>query len=147
MHVILEPFVAEHGVEVTGASARDFLGFFLRCQYEGPGYTGRLPDGRILACAGVVEDTPYSGNAWVLPTPLVKQYPLLFHRTVLTKWQELFTQYGWRRVQGMCDPRCPERIRWLERFGFVKEGVARGAGQDGTDLWYYGWLKENGNGR
>ena len=72
----------------------------------------------------------------------LKQYPLLFHRTVLTKWQELFTTHGWRRIQGMCDPRWPERIRWLERFGFVKEGVARGAGQDGTDLWYYGWLKE-----
>lgn len=146
MKATLEPFVAEHGVELLGAAAQPCLTFLLRAQYEGPAFTGRLEDGRILGAAGFIEDMPYSATAWLIPTPLVKQYPILFHRTILAKWAYILRLNPWRRVQTLVDPKFPERVRWIERLGFAKEGIARAGGVDGQDLWYYGWLRSNGNG-
>ncbi len=146
MDVTLSPFKAEDGLEIIGKNAERFVDLLVQLEMNGPGFTGRLPDGRILGAAGMTQIAPWVADFWLIPSPWVKDFPLAFHRVVLGKFKELLSQTRARRIQGVVDPRFPERVRWIERMGFVKESTMRSFGADGEDMDLYVILRGNGNG-
>lgn len=143
MHVILTPFKAEDACELLGADAKRYIDILIRMEMEGPGYTGRLEDGRVLACAGMTNLAPWVVDFWVLPGPLVKRYPIAFHKTVLGHFHDLLQHTHAKRIQASVDRRYPERVRWIERLGFTKEATLQAFGPDGQDMDIYRIIRES----
>lgn len=146
MNVTLTPFCAEDGLELLGAGAGKFVDLLIKLECDGPGWTGRLPDGRILGAAGMTQIVPWVADFWLIPSKWVPDYPLAFHRTVLGKFKELLAQSTAVRIQGVVDPKYPERVRWIERLGFTREGTMRTFGPNGEDMDLYAIIRGHSNG-
>jgi hypothetical protein len=147
MKVTLEPFVAEHGVEILGKAAEGILDWLLKAECGGPAYTGRLEDGRILGCAGLTIELPEVASGWLIPTELVKQYPLAFHKVVTAAFERILFEYpGIRCIQGTADSDKPERSAWLRRMGFKWVGHMTLLWPDKKDVELFTMLRGNGNG-
>ena len=147
MNVTLEPFVAEHGVEILGRSAEPLLDWLIKMEVCGNAYTGRVDDGRILGAAGVWIDPPQIGSAWVLPTPLVAQYPLAFHKTIRGMLDTIVQAHPRLEVlTGFTDPAYPERHAWMLRLGFVQTGENRSLWPEERVVKLYGKRVRNGHG-
>jgi hypothetical protein len=148
MKVHLEPFVAEHGVEILGAGAEAMLDWLIKAECSGMAFTGRLQDGALLGAAGLMLQTPQIADAWLLPTPLVKVHPVLFHRTVCEWLKRLIDENAELRcIYGYTDPAFPERERWLTRIGFERIGQMRALWPVRKDILLYGMLiTRNGHG-
>jgi hypothetical protein len=82
MQITLEPYRLDHGLEVLGPLGESCRTILAKYAEAGPAFTGRIADGRILACAGLMVQVPWVADGWMLPTPLVARYPLAFHKTV-----------------------------------------------------------------
>jgi hypothetical protein len=89
---------------------------------------------------------PWVADFWLMPSRLVQDYPILFHKTVTTKFREMLETTTARRIQGTVDPAYPERVRWITRLGFVKEGTMRAFGPDGQDMDLYAMIRGNDHG-
>jgi len=107
---------------------------------KGPGFTG-LMDGEIIASGGVVILWKGVGEAWVVSSPLVEKYPLIFAKTIARKLREIIRESGLVRVQTMVDAEHIVSQRWIERMGFVQEGLMRKYLQ-GRDFWRYALVRE-----
>lgn len=53
-----------------------------------------------------------------------------------------FNQFGCSRCTAQTDPANPAVVNFLERIGFVREGILRKASPAGTDLYIMGMLRE-----
>ncbi len=142
MRLILTPFRAEDAVELLGKECVGYLDALIHMERNGEAWTGRLEDGSLLGCAGWMKILPWVVDLWVLPGPLVKSFPILFHRTVTTKFREIIARNGARRFQGVVDPAFPERVRWIQRLGFTKEGRMRACGPKGQDMDLYALVRD-----
>lgn len=147
MHVTLTPFKAEDACELLGKDAKRYIDILVKLEMDGPGYTGRIADGRVLGCAGMTELAPWVVDFWVIPGPLVKVYPIAFHKSVLVKFHALLETTDAHRIQAVVDPRYPERSRWCERLGFTKEATMRRFGPERQDMDLYAMIREDANGR
>lgn len=145
MEITLSPFKAEDALEILGRNAERYISLLIKLEMDGPGFTGRLPDGRVLGCAGMQSVAPWVADFWLIPSGLIPEYPLAFHKTVLAKFKELLASSTARRIQGVVDPKFPERTRWIERLGFVKEGTMRAFGPDGQDMDLYAMIRGEQN--
>src|SRR5574342_128376 len=137
MELTLTPFKAEDAVEMLGNGCTKYLDILIRAEMDGPGWTGRLPDGRVLGCAGMTQIAPWVADFWLIPSRWVKDYPILFHKTVTREFVKLLACTQARRIQGVVDPQYLERVRWIERLGFAREGTMRAFGPDGQDMDLY----------
>ena len=142
----LTPFRAEDAVELLGKDCERYFDLLIRMEMDGPGWTGRLADGRVLGCAGMAQVAPWIADFWLIPSRWVKEYPVLFHRTVTREFAKLCASTDARRIQGVVDPQYPERTRWILRLGFVKEGTMRAFGPDGQDMDLYALVREHADG-
>ncbi|MCP3730439.1 hypothetical protein M9978_08355 [Sphingomonas sp. MG17] len=99
--------------------------------YEnGPGWTVRDGDGRILACLGFLLAGPSYRIAWAM-LALGKRNALVpISRTI----RRLLDGAGWNRVEMLTHADFAEAARWAELLGFELEGVKRKALPDGGDL-------------
>lgn len=123
MRLTLTRFRAEDGVAILGRNAEAVLDWLIKAECEGPAFTGRLPDGRILGAAGLIFFTPEIADAWLLPTPLVKEFPLTFHKAVVREFRALLAQFpNLKYVTGHTDDAFPERDGWVQRLGFTRTG-------------------------
>jgi len=100
----------------------------------------RLADGRIMGCAGLMVQAPWVADGWMLPTPLIAQYPIAFHKLVKESFGILVKSLGLRRVQVAVDSSMPRRCVWIERMGFQREGLMRRFGSLGEDMYLYALL-------
>ena len=98
---------------------------------KGPAYTG-LADGEIVACGGILPLWKGVGEAWVISSELVPKYPLFFHRTISWMLDHLIEKMKLVRVQTTVHSKHERSIKWVERMGFVNEGLMRKyiAGED-----------------
>jgi len=137
MQITLEPYRLDHGLEVLGPLGESCRTILAKYAEAGPAFTGRIADGRILACAGLMVQVPWVADGWMLPTPLVRQYPLAFHKTVRDAFGQLVAGLRLTRVQVAVDAGIASRCAWIERMGFTKEGTMRKFGPHGETMHLY----------
>ena len=140
MQITVEPYQVAHGIEIMGDPSPMCREILKKYAEAGPAYTGRLADGRILGCAGLMVQAPWVADGWMLPTPLIGQYPIAFHKLVKDSFGILVKSLGLRRVQVAVDASMPRRCVWIERMGFQREGLMRRFGSLGEDMYLYALL-------
>lgn len=147
MEISITPFKAEDAVELLGRDCERYFDLLIKLEMDGPGWTGRLEDGRVLGCAGMQQVAPWVADFWVIPSRFVAKYPIAFHKTIVTKFRELVASSNAWRIQAVVDPNYPERVRWITRLGFQREGTMRCFGPDRQDMDLYSIIRSNGDGR
>jgi hypothetical protein len=71
----------------------------------------------------------------------IQKHPLAFLRGTRNLLLWAMDAFQLRRVQATCLTEPPAFHRTLESLGFVREGLMRGYGMDGTDHYLYAFLR------
>ena len=110
-------------------------------KYYGTGFarTG-LINGRPIVCGGMMKLWPGVGEAWVIGSDELKQNALPFHRAIL-KYREVVFAMGLHRLQCACHVDFTDSRAWLERLGFVDEGVMKAFTSDREDYVRYALVR------
>lgn len=107
---------------------------------KGPAFTG-LIDEEILACGGIIPFWKGVGEAWVVTSHFVCEYPLFFAKTIWRKLNGLIILMNLERIQTVVDAENIVSRKWVERMGFVNEGPMRKY-IGGRTYIRYAWIKE-----
>src|SRR5678815_4284955 len=113
MTPILVPFEPEH---------LDMMGAPRQSSYQGPAYTA-MCDGVPIACAGVLLLWPGVGHAWVVIGDLSK-HRLWITRTVKHVLGDIIRGCDLHRVEAIVLADSKHHQKWIELFGFEREGIA-----------------------
>lgn len=115
------PFKVQHAIEISSDIFIDVLMAYEKAQTS---FTA-IKDGEILCCGGIIIAWHGMGSVWTVNSPLVKKYPLMFHK-LIRRWLKYFINtHGLQRVQALVDPNNYTNIRWIEALGFEREGILR----------------------
>lgn len=112
-------------------------GLAAQVEAMGRGYTGRLDDGTLCACAGIVVPWPGLGMAWAVVSPVGTRHPVGVHRAVLWGLHYLARDMGLRRVETTVRADFPRGRRWAQALGFQEESLMPKYGADGSDHLRY----------
>lgn len=124
----IEPYLPKHFFEIVRRSYELQTLFDLpdpnnvsRLFSMGPAFTGYAHD-KIIAAGGIVVMWKGVGEAWALTSPLVRQYPIFFTRTIRNYLNGLIITHKFERVQSVVQKDYEMAIRWIEALGFKPEG-------------------------
>lgn len=98
-------------------------------------YTALLR-GELFACGGINILWDRVGDAWVIGSRIVENYPLLFTRLVRRQLLTLSGVLDLERVQTMVKGDDEMALKWIELLGFAREGVHRKYYQGQTFVSY-----------
>jgi hypothetical protein len=131
MHEIeIVPFTPDHAksielreydarcVEAFGVSREDLGRAYAA---GGPGFSGVLDDGEVVACGGVMLQWPGVGLGWAMTSELVEDYALTFHKTFARLIRDLERREKLLRIQTIVHETHTVSQRWLKRLGFEEE--------------------------
>lgn len=105
----------------------------------GPAWTGALA-GRVLGCAGMVEQWPGRAEAWCMIGCDVPRWAwLAIHRTVAWRMDVAAEALGFRRIEATVRAGWAPGERWVRMLGFEYEGLMRAYSPDGAD--YVRWAR------
>lgn len=117
------PYATEHLFQILGHP--DYIYEQARTYYElGPAYTGFVED-RVLVCTGIMRLWPGVGEAWMVPSSEISQYPLLVMKNLRRIMESLIEALNLERVQANVRVDFPAGRRWVEHLGFKAEGEMR----------------------
>ena len=131
---------------VLGADRESMLMFFRAYEERGKGYTA-LVAGEPIAAAGVLVSPAGRAEAWGIVGPKIREYPLFVHRSALHGFQRLIDEYKLRRIETTVLFGDETATRWIERMGFMAEGLMIGYGNSGESHIRYARLVQKGGRR
>lgn len=99
---------------------------------RGLAYTLRI-DGRLIACAGVIEISPTQGHLWSFLSVHAPRHMVRLHK-IARRFLEVS---GKRQLVATTEIDFPDGSRWLEMLGFLKVGCLDHYGPDGRDHHLY----------
>lgn len=106
---------------------------------KGPAFT--ITNGNIIACGGVLPLWKGVGEGWMVTSPLVEKYPILFAKTAWAKITEIIENLQLVRLQTVVHSEHIVSQKWLQRMGFTNEGLMRKYLGD-IDYFRYAWIRE-----
>ena len=102
-------------------TAAQWLPFAAGYHDMGPAFT--LIDGdTVLGCAGVIVSGRV-GEAWAALSDAIRTRPLVLHRTVKRKLNQIVIEHGLLQVISTVYRDFAAGRRWVERLGFRQEGM------------------------
>jgi hypothetical protein len=106
---------------------------------KGPAYT--ITNGVPVACGGILPLWTGVGEGWVVTSPLVEKYPVIFAKTVWRETVRLIESMDLDRIQTVVDAEHTVSHKWVERMGFKNEGLMRKY-LGGRDFYRYALIRE-----
>lgn len=138
--IAIEPFAPEHLESLSlqpaqAGEAPPSLGDHGRALAAGgPAFTARGEDGRILGCAGFVENHAGYATAWAFVAADVG----LAMRGITRAVRGVLDAAQYRRIDMTVRADFVIGIKWAERsLGFAREGLLSAWGADGGDYFIY----------
>lgn len=98
-------------------------------------------DGEIIACGGIMPLWKGVGEAWVVTSPLVRVCSFSFVKVVWRRLKVFTSILGLERVQTTVDAEHEVSIKWVERMGFIREGLMKQY-INGRDFYRYALIRE-----
>jgi len=95
-----------------------------------------MVNGRPIVCGGMMKLWLGVGETWVIGSDELKQNAIPFQRAIL-KYREAVFGMGLHRLQCACHVDFTDSRKWLERLGFVDEGVMKAFASDKSDYIRY----------
>lgn len=99
----------------------------------GPAYSCVDAYGRVLACAGLLEQWPGRAVGWALLSVAAGRRFVEIHRAVL----RTFRLHPYRRIETAVAVGHLEGHRWARLLGFTQEGLMKAYTPQGEDSWLY----------
>lgn len=99
-----------------------------------------LTNGHLVFSAGIFPIWDGMGEAWVVPSDLIRQYKREFVRYVRGYMDQLAKENSYHRIQATARSDFPQGQRFLEFLGFTREGLMHRYGPDGSDHYLYARL-------
>lgn len=138
--ITIVPFKAEHAYKIVNVVDAEFARQMEIHEKDETALTAMYGDD-VFACGGVTTRWKGTGEVWTLNSPIVKDYPLLFHKLML-RWLETIRKYhGLRRIQAVVEADNDTYVKWIELLGFKREGLLRKY-YDGKDFYMYAKVEE-----
>lgn len=106
---------------------------------KGPAYT--LTNGVPVACSGILPLWKGVGEGWAVTSSLVEKYPIIFAKTIWRETVRLIKALDLDRIQTTVDAEHTVSQRWVERMGFVNEGLMKKY-LGGRDFFRYALIRE-----
>lgn len=103
----------------------------------GPAYTFVSPDNHIIGCAGIMLYTHTFGEVWLSTGPYWQKYrkeAVIITGKLFNKWDK---EYNLLRTQAVVDSDNETNIRFIEHYGFDREGLMKAFRTDGGDVYMY----------
>jgi hypothetical protein len=104
-------------------------------------------EGSPVCAFGIARLFPGLGSGWAYGTCSMPAAMETVTRFCLRKARPLLLREGFRRIEVRSAIDHDLSHRWLERLGFVPEGVARHYGSDGLDFVTFAATKNQGSSR
>ena len=108
----------------------------------GPAWSA-MRDGRILGCAGIVPLWRGVGAGWLFGGAELRRHPMLLHRAVARGVPQAMRGLGLHRLQISVHEQFAASLGWVERLGFVPEGVMPGYGPNGDSYIRYARIRHD----
>lgn len=99
-------------------------------------------DGKLFAIAGLMGMWRGVGEVWAAFAPGGERHIKIVHRTAKEVIEAALNNGFWR-IQTNAIAGFDKGIRWIERLGFVSEGVMRRYAPNGKDMIRYAIVKED----
>lgn len=99
-----------------------------------------LVNGRPIVCGGMMKLWPGVGETWVIGSDELKQNVIPFQRAIL-RFREVVFGMGLHRLQCACHVDFTDSRKWLERLGFVDEGLMKAFASDRSDYVRYAIIR------
>lgn len=113
----------------------------LLCGSDGHAFIAYADADEPVAVIGVVRLSPWYGSAWAFGTAKTRRVIPALTRWGVETWKPRLIADGYRRVEVRTIADHDLSHRWLERLGFVREGVCSGYGRDGQDFVQYAYVR------
>ena len=104
---------------------------------KGPAFTLKHK-GEIVASAGFYVLWPGVAEAWMVTTPLVYKYPVLFIKETINVFKKVYAMEKFYRIQATVRATDRRAVKFLEHLGFEIEGYLRKYGPDRSDHFVMG---------
>lgn len=141
------PFAADHAGDLREKNSNaatigfDEIGKEYLDAMALPGHGFSLvKNGHLIASAGVYPVWKGLGEAWVIPSDLIKPHRRQLVTYVREYLDRLFEENDYRRVQATVREDFDAGHRFIKFFGFQREAVLRAYGPDGADHVQYARL-------
>jgi hypothetical protein len=92
----------------------------------------------LIGCGGVGMYWAGVGEAWLVLSSRISDFPVSLHRIVCTELSRIVSEHHLHRVQTVVPYDHKRAKRWIERLGFEFEGVMPKYGPDGSWFVRYG---------
>lgn len=146
MEIVIEPFRPEHiGLIEEFYSDEKALKELLRQRPEypqllfhgGPAFSGFEFDGTYLGSFGMVRYWEKVGKLWLILDKKVEKHKKTFHRLFKNRLDLWVSMYGMVRLCTDVSASDARAIRWIESFGFEREGLQKSYGPNLEDYFLY----------
>lgn len=148
------PFLPDHAVDLYGEEIN--VGFVSEVggvenlvpwamnAARGHAWTGiRVSDGLIIGCGGFLVMWPGVADGWVIFRKIIEQeYRRDAYAAILGMLAVQIKKHGIWRIQATVRTDFPAGIKYAEGLGFVREGLMRKYGPDGSDRYLYALVME-----
>jgi RimJ/RimL family protein N-acetyltransferase len=148
------PFAADHAIELYGeeinvgfvrevGGAEHLIPWAMNAE-RGHAWSGRrLSDGMIIGCGGFSLLWPGVADGWVIFRKIMeKEYRRDAYSVILGMLAAEIKEHGIWRIQATVRTDFPAGIKYAEGLGFVREGLMRKYGPDGSDRYLYALVME-----
>lgn len=108
---------------------------------NGPAWTV-FANGEPIAVLGIAHIVEGVAHVWALTSVKVEDHKKTFHRDVMEMNNAVMDSFGLHRLQTYVRSDYERSINWLERLGFIKEGLLRKFTHDKVDTWVMTRVKE-----
>ena len=93
-----------------------------------------------ILCMGVVTLWPGCGEAWMLGSARMSEYPISIARAIKEVFEEYSQHKGFWRVQSNVRSDWPLAIRFIKFIGMKEEGLMQKFGPEGADYLRFAWV-------
>lgn len=140
-------FEVGHAIQITETNARECDGYYInRPEFEavarelgnsGPAYT-ILIDRKIVFCGGVSLLGYGRGEVWLVFSTELYRHVKTVYRVMKMLLSIVVEQFRLTRLQTVVKCDIEAGTRFVEHFGFEREGLLRAYGPNGEDFYIYG---------
>jgi hypothetical protein len=122
--ITIIPFNHEHAFAIEENPTDEFRDAMYRHETDGTALTLMVGD-EIMSCGGVMLLSQGVAEIWTLNGPLIKKYPIEFHKFILDCRDKFQKQFNLVRMQAPIQSDIEMNIKWIESLGFKREGLMR----------------------
>lgn len=112
------------------------------CDYPGPAWSLKSGD-EVLMCFGIHLVGAGSGMLWAFFSDEARGHGLKIIKFAKPIIDGAFEKYRYHRIQAIVRADREEYQRFIELFGFEKEGLMRQATANRQDIWLYSRVLED----